>query len=149
LRGRGKTRVCRKADAIGPVRTVVARQFQRLPPAEQIGDGKLPWRINPALSGGGFFFEMVCHTLDFFDYLLGPIESVRAFADNQAKVYAPEDVVTASYRFASGAYGSGTWCFTADFEEEYNEIIGAKVFDVHTCADSSHARSVDRGDCDR
>ena len=113
-------------DAIGPVRVVVTRQFQRLPPAEQISDGKLPWRINPALSGGGFFFEMVCHTFDFFDYLLGPIEAVRAFADNQARVYAPEDVVTASYRFASGAYGSGTWCFSADFEEEYNEIIGAR-----------------------
>ena len=113
------------SNAIGPVRMVITRQFQRLPPAEQLADGKLPWRINPALSGGGFFFEMVGHTLDFLDYLLGPIETVRAFAGNQAKAYGPEDIVMASYRFASGVYGSGTWCFSADFEEEYNEIIGA------------------------
>ena len=39
--------------------------------------------------------------------------------------YRPEDVVAASYRFASGVYGSGAWCFAADFDEEYNEIVGA------------------------
>ncbi len=111
--------------AIGPVRMVVTRQFQRLPPAAQLSDGKLPWRIDPARSGGGFFFEMVCHTLDFLDYVLGPIEIVHAIADNQANAYAPEDIVAASYRFASGAHGSGAWCFAADFDEEYNEIIGA------------------------
>jgi len=85
----------------------------------------VPWRIDPALSGGGFFFEMVCHTFDMLDFLFGPVESVRGFADNQARAYRPEDIVTASYRFASGAYGSGTWCFAADFDEEFNEIVGA------------------------
>ena len=111
------------AGAIGAIRMVITRQFQRLPPAEQTET--LPWRINPALSGGGFFFEMVCHALDFLDFVCGPIETVRAFADNQAGAYRPEDVVTANYRFASGVYGSGAWCFAADFDEEYNEIIGA------------------------
>jgi len=111
------------SGAIGAVRMVITRQFQRLPPAEQMKT--LPWRINPALSGGGFFFEMVCHALDFLDFVFGPIETVRAFADNQAKAYRPEDVVAASYRFASGVYGSGAWCFAADFDEEYNEIVGA------------------------
>ena len=112
-----------ESGAIGDVRMVITRQFQRLPSAEHIKT--LPWRINPALSGGGFFFEMVCHALDFLDFVFGPIETVRAFANNQGKAYHPEDIVTASYRFASGIYGSGAWCFAADFDEEYNEIIGA------------------------
>jgi len=111
--------------AIGEVRMVVVRQMQRLPPAEQFRDGKVPWRIDPSLSGGGFFFEGSCHTLDILDFLFGPVESVRAFADNRAGVYRPEDLVTASLRFASGVYASGAWCFAADFDEEYNEIIGA------------------------
>ena len=110
---------------IGPVRMVVTRQFQRLPPADQMSREKVPWRIDSALSGGGLFFEMVCHALDFFEFVFGPIETVRAFADNQAAAYRPEDVVVASYRFASGIYGNGSWCFTADFDEEYNEVIGA------------------------
>jgi predicted dehydrogenase len=112
--------------AIGPVRMVITRQFQRLPPSEQIARGTLPWRIDPTRSGGGFFFEGVVHTLDFLDFVFGPIETVRAFADNQAGAYPPEDIVAASYRFASGVYGSGAWCFAANFEEEYNEIIGAE-----------------------
>ena len=51
---------------------------------------------------------------------------MRAFADNQAGMYRAEDIVTASYRFASGIYGSGTWCYATDFDEEYNEIVGAR-----------------------
>src|SRR5205823_12732599 len=40
--------------------------------------------------------------------------------------YEPEDIVTATYRLASGIFGSGVWCYTADVDEEYNEIVGAK-----------------------
>ncbi|HZQ63490.1 MAG TPA: Gfo/Idh/MocA family oxidoreductase [Casimicrobiaceae bacterium] len=31
----------------------------------------------------------------------------------------------ASYRFASGVYGSGSWCLAADVDEECNEIVGS------------------------
>jgi predicted dehydrogenase len=113
------------AGAIGEVRTVLSRQFQRPPNVDQFANGAVPWRVNPELSGGGFFFEGVCHTFDFLDFLFGPITDVRAFAGNQAGAYRPEDVVTATYRFASGVYGCGIWCYTADFDEEYNEIVGA------------------------
>jgi 1,5-anhydro-D-fructose reductase (1,5-anhydro-D-mannitol-forming) len=108
--------------AIGPVRMVVTRQLQRLP---ALAPGELPWRIDAARSGGGFFFEMVCHTLDFLDFVFGPVEEVQAIAGNQAHAYQPEDIVTASYRFRSGVQGSGAWCFTTDTDEEHNEIIGA------------------------
>ena len=68
---------------------------------------------------------MASHTLDFLDFVFGPIETVEALAGNQAGAYRPEDIVTASYRFASGVYGSGAWCYAADRDEEYNEIVGA------------------------
>jgi 1,5-anhydro-D-fructose reductase (1,5-anhydro-D-mannitol-forming) len=111
--------------AIGEVRMALTRQLQRLPPPEQMRPGSVAWRIDPARSGGGLFFEAVGHTLDFLDFLFGPIETVRGFADNQAGVYRPEDMVTASYRFASGVHGSGAWCFAADVDEEANEIVGS------------------------
>ena len=114
------------ADAIGKVRLVTSRQLQRPPGVDQFAEGAVPWRVNPELSGGGFFFEGACHTFDFLDYLFGPIAEVRAFAGNQAGAYKPEDIVTATYRFASGVFGSGVWCYTADVDEEYNEIVGAK-----------------------
>ena len=83
------------------------------------------WRLDPARSGGGIFFEAVGHTLDILDFILGPIESVRTFADNQAGAYPPEDIVTGAFRYASGIHGSGAWCFAADCDDEYNEIVGA------------------------
>ena len=114
------------ADAVGEVRMVTSRQLQRLPSVDQFAAGAVPWRVNPALSGGGLFFEGACHTFDFLDFMFGPVAEVRAFAGNQAGAYRPEDIVTATYRFASGVFGSGVWCYTADFDEEYNEIVGAK-----------------------
>ncbi len=111
---------------IGKVRTVISRHFQRPPPADQFTGGAVPWRVNPQLSGGGFFFEGACHTFDFLDFLFGPIVDVRGFAANQAGASRPEDIVTAMYWFDSGVFGSGTWCYTADFDEEYNEIVGER-----------------------
>ncbi len=113
------------SGAIGDVRMVISRHFHRIPPPEEMRGPFWGWRLDPAHSGGGIFFEAVGHTLDILDYILGPIESVRTFADNQAGAYPAEDVVTAAYRFASGAYGSGAWCFTTDWDDEYNEIVGA------------------------
>jgi predicted dehydrogenase len=115
-----------QSGAIGAVRMVVSRQFQPLRAPAQMNPGSPPWRIDPALSGGGLFVDMVTHTLDLLDFVFGPIEKVRAFAGNQAGAYRPEDVVTASYRFASGVYGSGIFCYAADRDEEMNEIIGTE-----------------------
>jgi predicted dehydrogenase len=111
---------------IGDVRLVTSRQFQSLRKPADMNPGSPPWRIDTALSGGGYFVDMVSHTLDFLDFLLGPIEAVRAFADNHAGAYRAEDVVTATYRFASGAYGTGAFCYAADRDEEWNEIVGSR-----------------------
>ena len=111
--------------AIGPVRMVVVRQCQRQPTPEQVATHALRWRTDPQ-RGGGLFFEAACHTFDMLDFLLGPIEAIHGFAANQAATFPSEDVITATYRFASGVQGSGAWCYTTDFDEEYNEIIGAR-----------------------
>jgi predicted dehydrogenase len=113
------------SGAIGDVRMAMSYLTQRLPDASAFEGGKVPWRVNRALSGGGFFFESVCHTFDFLDFLFGPIVEVRAFAGNRAGRYQAEDTIAASYRFASGVYGSGSWCYAADADAEYTELVGA------------------------
>jgi len=109
--------------AIGEVRMCVSYLTQRL--LETSSAGGVPWRVNPALSGGGLFFEGACHTFDFLDFLLGPIVEVRGFSDNQAGRYRAEDVVSATFRFSSGVLGSGSWCYSADSDTEYTELIGS------------------------
>ncbi|MEO5700532.1 MAG: Gfo/Idh/MocA family oxidoreductase [Casimicrobiaceae bacterium] len=71
------------SGAIGTVRIALSQQLLRPPAADALRNGAVPWRVNPALSGGGFFFEGACHTLDLLDFLFGPI-TVRAFAGDQA-----------------------------------------------------------------
>ncbi len=115
-----------QGGAIGAVRMVTSRQLQPLRAPAEANPGSPPWRVDTARSGGGLFVDMMTHTLDFLDFVFGPIEQVRAFAANQAGAYRPEDIVTASYRFASGVYGSGAFCYAADRDEEWNEIIGSK-----------------------
>ena len=119
-----KVRDLVEAGAVGPVRIVVSRQLARAPRLSA-GD-PLPWRIDPAKSGGGFFFEAVCHTFDFLDFVFGPIEEARGFASNQSGAYRAEDTVAAAYRFRSGVEGCGTWCYAAGEDHEMNEIIGER-----------------------
>jgi predicted dehydrogenase len=109
------------AGSIGDICAVSIRLFRPgLSNAEV-----LPWRVQPEISGGGLFVDLGSHMLDFLDYVLGPITDVRGFAFNQAGQYAAEDVVSASFRFASGASGSGLWCFNAHESHDKTEIIGS------------------------
>ena len=108
--------------AIGPVRYAAIELCQ--PAAED--PQNLPWRVDPEVSGGGYFFDLASHQLDFLDYLLGPIAQASGHATNQAGFYQAEDAVTASFTFASGALGTGVWNFAADQRRDRIEIVGDK-----------------------
>ena len=111
--------------AIGEVRLITLRQLQRIPRPGVLGSAAFAWRTDPS-RGGGLFVEGVCHALDILDFVFGPIERVQAFVDNQAGAYRTEDIVAANFRFASGAYGSGAWCYASDAEEEFVEVVGSR-----------------------
>jgi len=64
--------------------------------------------------------------LRFLDFLFGPIEDLHGVAGNKAGAWRPEDTVVASYRFASGVFGCGAWCYAADHDFEMNEIVGSR-----------------------
>ncbi|APC41607.1 Gfo/Idh/MocA family protein [Clostridium estertheticum] len=87
--------------------------------------GEFPWRVIPEISGGGEFMDLASHTLDVLDYILGPIKEACGYADNQAKLYEAEDIVTASLAFESGVKGTGTWCFSSFSNYDMNEIVGS------------------------
>jgi predicted dehydrogenase len=111
--------------AIGDVRMVTVRQLKRSPSTEDLESAGMAWRADPQ-RGGGVFFEAACHTLDALDFTIGPIKEVRAFADNQARAYPSDDVIVAAFSFENGVYGGGSWCYSADHDDEYNEIVGSR-----------------------
>jgi predicted dehydrogenase len=110
------------SGAIGQVRTVTVELYRR--PTEG-GYDELPWRLVPAIAGGGLFLDLASHTLDYLDHALGPVDAVGGFADNQAGMYEAEDIVSGAFRFASGAHGIGSWCFAAYENRDTVEIVGS------------------------
>ncbi|ALJ00103.1 Gfo/Idh/MocA family protein [Rufibacter tibetensis] len=112
--------------AIGEIKFVNVRLYH--PAQENLNPQELPWRVQPEIAGGGLFFDLASHQLDYLDFLLGPIISASGQTANQAGLYPAEDIVTGQFRFANGVLGSGIWCFTVDstqFKDEI-EIIGSK-----------------------
>lgn len=98
------------AGAIGELRFVeilLTRPLQTYPP------GQLPWRLRPEIAGGGWFVDQASHTLDFLDFVLGPVSHARGFARNQAGAYPAEDIVSAAFEFQNGVQAVGTWCFSS------------------------------------
>lgn len=111
--------------AIGDVRFISTIQYQQASEDAKDSD-KLPWRVQPELAGGGLFFDLASHTLDLFDFLLGPIKEAKGFASNQGGYYRAEDIVTGTYLFQSGIQGVGSWCFSAFANVDVNEIVGSE-----------------------
>ncbi len=109
---------------IGDIRTVTITLHEK-PRMFPDDEGLLPWRVLPEISGGGILVDKGTHTLDFLDYILGPIVSVNGTATNQRGDYPAEDNVVGSFIFESGVTGVGSWCFTTYYERDLTEIIGS------------------------
>ncbi|WP_207431547.1 Gfo/Idh/MocA family protein [Sabulibacter ruber] len=114
------------SGAVGEVRFVNIKLFH--PAQQNLNPAELPWRVLPEIAGGGLFFDLASHQLDYLDFLLGPIVSASGQVANQAGLYPAEDIVTGQFRFGNGILGTGIWCFTvapAQFKDEI-EIIGSR-----------------------
>ncbi len=119
-----KVRELIKTGAIGDPRFVQIQLFKA--PTEDERAGNLSWRVKPELSGGGHFFDLASHQLDFLDFLFGPIMEVQSVVLNQAALYRPEDFISASFLFQGNIAGSGIWSFNVspECERDTIEIFG-------------------------
>jgi predicted dehydrogenase len=111
-----------EGGAIGTPRVAAINMYRSYAPPV----GALPWRIDPAVSGGGLFVDLAAHHLDLLDYFLGPIGDVQGVAANQAGLYAAEDVVSATFAWPSGVRGTGLWSFSAFGDVDRTEIVGSR-----------------------
>ncbi|GAO28731.1 Gfo/Idh/MocA family protein [Geofilum rubicundum] len=99
------------------------------PPLPQEMDGEAPiWRVDPKVAGGGIFYDLASHQLDFLSFVFGDLTDIHGFATNGGKIYPAEDTVTAVFQFKNGLTGTGTWSFVTDpsAREDVMEIIGTK-----------------------
>ncbi len=88
----------------------------------------LPWRVNPDIAGGGYFYDLAPHQLDLLQEMFGCILEAEGYSTNRGGLYKAEDTVSACFKFESGIPGSGSWCFVAheSAREDHIEIFGDK-----------------------
>jgi predicted dehydrogenase len=88
----------------------------------------LPWRLQPDISGGGYFYDLAPHQLDLLQHLFGVIVRAHGYPTNRAHLYQAEDTISASFIFANGISGSASWCFVAheSAKQDRTIIVGDK-----------------------
>ena len=99
----------------GAIGRVLSAQIRfAVPPRDLDYNAKsLPWRLQPDIAGGGYFYDLAPHQIDWLQQLFGPIVEANGITANRGGLYSTEDTVSAVFRFANGMPASGIWCFVA------------------------------------
>lgn len=111
------------AGDIGKVLTV---QLQFAVPPRDLdykGTSSLPWRLQPDISGGGYFYDLAPHQLDMLQNLFGNIIRAHGYPTNREHLYKAEDSISASFIFDSGISGSASWCFVGHESAKSDRIF--------------------------
>lgn len=89
---------------------------------------ELPWRVQPDIAGGGYFYDLAPHQLDLLQDIFGIITRAHGYPANRGHLYQAEDTVSACFFFESGIPGSGSWCFVGheSAKEDRIEIVGER-----------------------
>lgn len=115
-----------ESGMIGNVKLIQIQLFKAPSDAER--SGELSWRVDPEIAGGGHFFDLASHQLDYLDFLFGPVRQIKSIVLNQSGLYKAEDFVTSEFVFDKNIVGTGTWCFnlSAESNRDIIEITGDK-----------------------
>jgi predicted dehydrogenase len=111
--------------AIGDVRTAEIRMFQsRKPPL--VAHVESNWRVQPEVSGGGYFHDLGPHQLDLMLYFFGQPARFQGLSLNQSGATPADDHVCGHILFENKVVVNGSWCFNVAESETTDtcEIIG-------------------------
>ncbi|SEO86231.1 Predicted dehydrogenase [Mucilaginibacter gossypiicola] len=112
---------------VGDIRTVQIRMWQSRKPG-LVADVETNWRVQPELSGGGYFHDLAPHQLDLMLYYFGEPEMYHGFSLNQSGATPADDHVCGQILFKNKVVVNGSWCFNVAESETTDtcEIIGTK-----------------------
>jgi predicted dehydrogenase len=114
-------------QTIGDIRTVQIKMWQSAKPAlvANVADN---WRLQPHLSGGGYFHDLAPHQLDLMLYYFGEPEYYKGYSLNQSGLTPADDHVGGFILFKNKVAVNGSWCFNLAESEAIDEctIIGTK-----------------------
>jgi predicted dehydrogenase len=114
-------------NKIGRVKLI---QLNMLQPHQSpiIANSEKNWRVDPAIAGGGLFFDLAPHQLDIITFIFGNYINCSGITVNQAKLYEAGDAVVGYIELPNNILFTGNWYFTVPDNMEQDEcyIIGEK-----------------------
>lgn len=91
---------------IGEVSSAEINIFQTIN-TTMIAKTDVNWRIDPSISGGGYFHDIAPHQIDLMCYFFGEVKAFEGLAINNKQ----HDVVNGLIRFQNGVQFKGSWNF--------------------------------------
>ncbi|MEP2056168.1 MAG: Gfo/Idh/MocA family oxidoreductase [Maribacter litoralis] len=93
-----------------------------------ISDKKDNWRIQPEISGGGYFYDLASHHIDLMLHFFGPIDKLHSLTKpTNNKV---NEMVNGIISFTNGVQFRGLWQFNA---AEINQKDECTIFGTNGC----------------
>ena len=62
---------------------------------------EMPWRLQPDIAGGGYFYDLAPHQIDLLQNLFGVITRAHGYPANRAHLYQAEDTLSACFFFGA------------------------------------------------
>lgn len=127
-----------KNSPIGDCLTKVSYTLIGTGGARDMNANSLPWRLDPAQSGGGLIMDVGCHTLDRIDYLCGgqfinvhgtaqnkhsPQQQVEDFVHLTATIGSTDRSSSKDFISREGAKVECTWDFASPDMEAFDRLI--------------------------
>lgn len=116
-----------KSKGIGEVR-LIDIQILQSSKADIIASASDNWRINPEISGGGYFYDLAPHQIDLMLSWFGVPAKVKGFGVNQQGVYPANDLVNGIMKFKDNIQFRGVWAFNVSESDKLDRctIYGNK-----------------------
>ena len=114
-------------NTIGDIRTVQIRMWKG-PKLDLIAKTEDNWRVQPEVSGGGYFHDLAPHQLDLMLFYFGEPDYYKGISLNQSGATPSDDHVSGQIIFKNKVVVDGSWCFNVAESEATDlcEMVGTK-----------------------
>ncbi|SNR77179.1 Predicted dehydrogenase [Lutibacter agarilyticus] len=113
------------SNSIGTISLAEIQIFQPKN-TEMIAKSDTNWRVNPSISGGGYFHDIAPHQIDLMCYYFGEVKIAEGFTVAQNN--ESNNLVNGIINFENGVQFKGTWNFNAPVKMQKDNctIVGSK-----------------------
>lgn len=117
------------SKSIGDIRFADIQILQP-PNNDMVAKSGANWRIDPSISGGGYFNDLAPHQIDLMYHYFGDVDHACGFSANQQRSYKASDFVSGLISFKNGIQFRGVWCFNVSEKNKLDQcvIYGSKGF---------------------